>query len=65
MSVKARVVVTLDIDVDGTWGDDCTVAQVKKQAIDNANHMLTKNLTSSNDIKIVGKLSCVNIIYTE
>lgn len=65
MPAKARVTVTLDIDASSTWGDDCTVGQIKKQALDDANMKLTKALGSQTDIKIIGKFKCVSINYTE
>ena len=37
-TTTAVVTVTLEIKVDSSWGDDCTVGQVKKQAIDGANN---------------------------
>jgi hypothetical protein len=35
-SAHAIVVVTLDVEVDSSWGGDCTVDQVHKQAADEA-----------------------------
>lgn len=36
MSVTARVVLTVEIDVPDHWGDDCTFGQIQKQAIEAA-----------------------------
>jgi len=33
---SARVTVTLQVDADGTWGDDCTLKQMHDQAGENA-----------------------------
>jgi hypothetical protein len=34
ITARATVTVTLEIVIDSTWGDDCTVSQIHKQAID-------------------------------
>ena len=39
---KAVAVVELEIDVDSTWGEDCTVGQVYKQAEDEARGLLNQ-----------------------
>lgn len=38
--VTATVQATITITCDCVWGPECTVAQVKKQAIDDAQHLL-------------------------
>jgi hypothetical protein len=35
-TAHARVQVTLDFEVDGTWGPDCTVKQIHTQATEEA-----------------------------
>lgn len=64
MGVTARVTVKLDIDVASNWGDNCTVGQVKKQALDKATYILAKILRTT-DVKLIGKAKCISIIYTE
>lgn len=67
MSVTATVEVKLKIRVGSTWGDDCTVSQVKKQAMDSANVMLNRLLENqrSKEISIVAKAECVSVEYYE
>lgn len=66
MSVKATIKATLEISVDSRWGDDCTVGQVRKQALDGANLILSKALGKDpNRIKMMGKTEVLSIHYTE
>ena len=44
-TTRARVRVTLEIDVPGTWGDDCTTGQVVKQATDSALGTIARGVT--------------------
>jgi len=41
---QARCSVTMTIEVipDDVWGDDCSIAQVRKQGIDSARSMIEK-----------------------
>jgi hypothetical protein len=34
VTAKARVYVTLELDLTDTWGGDCPIEQVHKQAVD-------------------------------
>ncbi len=38
-TARARLTFEMDIDLTSTWGDDCTVGQVKSQADDGAKHI--------------------------
>lgn len=40
IKTKARVRVTLDIDVDDVWGADCPMRQVYSQAIESARNRI-------------------------
>ena len=40
VTARALVTITLEIPVDGTWGDDCTVGQVNKQALDSLRNIM-------------------------
>ena len=56
MSVKAKATVTIEIDVNSTWNDATTVAQVKKQAIDDAKGVIRKLHGDHNyRIKVIGE----------
>ena len=64
MSITAVVEVKLEIQVEGVWGDDCTVAQVKKQAHEEANKVLNKAFNFGRpSIKIVSKAEIVSLKY--
>lgn len=56
MTTTARVTLTLDIDTDGTWGDDYKMSQVRDQAISEALGCINR-LIQQRHIKarIVGK----------
>jgi len=49
----SRVTVTVEIDTGGSWGADCTVEQVQKQAADSARAALMKGLVL--DLNSMGK----------
>jgi len=44
LSARARVQVTVELLLSDTWGDDCTTAQVMKQARDGVEQMLMRGL---------------------
>jgi hypothetical protein len=56
MSVKAKATVTIEIDVNSNWNDATTVAQVKKQAIDDAKGVIRRlHGDDSYRIKVIGE----------
>ena len=42
VAVKARVLVTLEVDVSDCWGGDCPLAQVQRQAKESAAGILAR-----------------------
>lgn len=62
MTVRTRVQVILDIKTEACWGDDCTIAQVKKQSLDSANQILMAAIEKNNRITIISKVECLTII---
>jgi hypothetical protein len=40
----SRVQVTVEIDTGGSWGPDCTIDQIQKQAAEEARSALTRGL---------------------
>lgn len=56
----ARVRVMLEIPVKGSWGDDCTVAQVYKQAVDGARGVLRRHFNLGDGL--VGVERCSDAI---
>lgn len=68
MKCKAKVVVTLIVECDDTWSDECTLAQVKKQALDKANSRLSTFVSAfqRDGIKLVKPQSSnIEITITE
>lgn len=63
MTVHAEVHVKLKISVRDCWGDNCTVAQIKKQALDSANGILRTQLSNSPDISMTAEPELTTIIY--
>jgi len=53
IKATSRVTVTVEIDTGGSWGADCTVEQVQKQAADSARAALMKGLVL--DLNSMGK----------
>ena len=63
---KAIVKVLLEIEVDSVWGDDCTVGQVKKQAMDQATATIAKAFEQDiRRIKLISEIQYVKIIHEE
>jgi len=46
MKMIATVNITLSVQCHSTWGDDCTMSQVKKQAKEEAMSLATRALRS-------------------
>jgi len=59
----ATVTVSLEIRVNDSWGDNCTVAQVKKQAADSANGILRRAVETEGNITVKGTVECTDIHY--
>lgn len=51
---KATVIMTVEITVPSTWGDDCTVSQVRDQAASEARSMVHQ-VAARGNIKIIGE----------
>ena len=69
MSASARVQVTLLVSDLGTWGEDCTVGQIRKQAVEAAHRKVAALIgASGNDlrsIKVSGVPTVTDIIFGE
>lgn len=64
MKCTARVTVTLEMTVGSTWGGDCPLSQVHKQAKDDARGMLHRTLEKT-DARIIGEMQVRAIIVDE
>ena len=63
---KARVKILLEISLSDTWGGDCPLSQVHKQAKDSAMNIVSQRIASSErNIRIVGKPEAVAIMVEE
>lgn len=53
VKARARVQVTVEVQLDSTWGDECPVGQVHKQATSEATEYLNRHLSESGRVKIL------------
>lgn len=65
MIARARVQVTLEFDVDGLWGDDCTVGQVHKQAKDSAIQKIQNAAGHISGKPVIKSLDVQSILYQD
>jgi hypothetical protein len=56
MGTKAKATVTIEIDCKSSWSNDTTVAQVKKQAVDDARGALRRWAADDSPIRIIGDI---------
>lgn len=54
MTTTARVKLTVDIKASSNWGDDTTITQIRKQAIEDVNFVL-QSIERQHDVKIIGE----------
>ena len=64
MSASAIVTLRVEVSIMQSWGDDCTVAQVKKQARDSALRIVGILIDKREDVKLVSQPE-VKAIYEE
>lgn len=63
---KARVRLLLEISLPDTWGDDCPLGQVYKQAKDSAMNIIAQKIAGSmKDIRVVGEGEVVAILVED
>jgi hypothetical protein len=64
---KGRAVVTvmLEVKLSDTWGSECRIDQIFKQAVDGAKQRIDKMLGSDPDIRIKGKPKVEAILVEE
>ena len=57
MTTRARVSMTVEILLKAEWSDDCTLAQVRQQAAQEAENkirrLLSENLIGVSDIEVI------------
>ena len=67
MPATARVTLTVEVDIKSTWGDDCKLDQIYKQAAEEAVNNLQRHIYRSKapDIVIVGQPKVTTILTTK
>lgn len=58
---KAKVTMTVEVDVPSTWGDECPISQVRDQATTEAKAMVCQSAMRGN-IKIIGEPEVVALM---
>lgn len=64
-TARAKVIVTIEVSLTDTWGTDCTVGQIQKQAKDGALGKLRKMAENTSGIKIVSPPMDVKAIIVD
>lgn len=63
-TATARVTVTLDIAVHGSWGENCTIGQLRDQATESARNVLTNTLEKY-DVRIIGQMQVTSVTHVQ
>jgi len=50
-----KIKVEVLVQVDQSWGDDCTIGQMKKQAKEYAINLLTKQISADDRLTVINK----------
>lgn len=61
----ARVLVLLEVQVNSTWGEDCTVKQVHKQARDDSLLQIENLIKREYRINIIGEQKVEAVIVSD
>ncbi len=62
ISAGARVTLTVEVSNLGAWGADCTVAQVREQAIESALSHLGHALKDGQRFRIIGEPKVTGVL---
>lgn len=70
MTTRATVQVLLEVEVPDRWGDECTIGQVRKQALQAAETRIGQALQAANrdgspEIRILGVLGRQVSVFEE
>lgn len=66
VSARARVTVTLEIEVTDSWGTDCTVQQVHQQATESALGVIRRVKDRGYvDYRIIGEPTVLTVIVEQ
>ncbi len=64
VGAKAKVTVMLEVYLNDTWGDECTVAQINKQARASAIGLLNRAYNGK-DVQIVGVPEVTSVLVQD
>lgn len=59
-TATATIQVTIEVAASGSWGDNCTVDQIKRQAADSVRGRL-RQMQESNNFRVVGDINNLSI----
>ena len=60
--VRVRIVVEIE---EGSWGDECSLGQARKQACEGATGRLRRLLPPSSGVRIVGAIETTAVLVHE
>lgn len=64
-TATVRVRVVIGVDVGAAWGDDCTVAQVRKQGAEAGENIVRNALAGEKRLKVLGVESLEMTVVNE
>ena len=64
VGAKAKITVTVEVFLSDTWGDECTIAQINKQASDSAIGLL-RRAYNGKDVQITGTPVVTVVLVSE
>lgn len=59
-TAKARVQITVEIDVTDSWGDECTISQIRSQALTSAEGVIARAFKPCDAHGKEGDIRCKN-----
>ena len=74
ITVRARVTLTVEIDLDDRWGNGCSIEQIQKQAAESARAQVARAFEDKHDLKegarrvkgrVIGDVRVVAILAEE
>jgi len=63
MSATAKIQLMLEIDTEDSWGEECSIKQIKEQAVQSAKRSLNKALSNDPKIKIKIAAKCIGVTF--
>lgn len=65
ISAHCLVRILVEVRTSDTWGAECTIEQIHRQAVEAATNRLKRNIDSSTGIKLVGEPEVLTVTMQE